>query len=1380
MYVEIVRINIATLANLLVNLRLNSKELAKDVDASRGMFDKLGTSISGIGKSLTGSVTKEITGFFHSAVDDAADFEKQVSALNAVTIDLKTGKPTADLQKMSDLALELSTHSVFSATNIALAFTELAKAGVSSTSILQGAGQAAVVLAHATGQVDKAGLEKSAEIVAIALNQFQLGGDSAMHVADILTLGANTSAASVASLGQSLSYAGTTANMAGISFEDTVAMLDAMADAGLKGSRTGTNLGQVFQNIAKPTEAATAIWSKWGTSLSDANGDFIGMAKLLPIIYSHIKDMGKLEQVQTLRDLFGIQGGRAMNALLLTQTEQAKKAGKTWADYTNNLKGSGAAVQQSKILLDNYQGSIRKFRNTLHVISIEIGLVLIPYLRKFIDLGTRILQLFFKLPPSMKKALIIFALMVALIGPLLIGIGFLIEYFAAFIVSAVLLGSILGTVAVGLYTAWGAIKNSLTGWDQLASKMTEAFRSGKTVKELLQTMPGPIRVLAEPLLNIADAIGDLFRKYNDAGFVAAMELLPDKISTIVSSLAELAIIVITATLSLIVMGGKSIIKGAESFWNWLKLAAGEQTGVPIFTGGKLQPGNTGRDMNPIEVLAHIALKLDIAIGNAAIKAKDDIRIWIEDHFFKGYWQTVTTKEPMKTRLKIEVADDTFATPYHNVETRQRVEGWFQDWAWKQGWLDTKYKLKLTPDGNILHTIKFVNWDKIRHDIIGAVESAPIKLGNLAIDGTLIAGEFLGNQIRAGGKWLKDEILLYWNQRVHLGNVMINAAVELAGDLLSIAGDAGLWIRNKILGPGQAFFGGLAGVAVNVGTVLLNAAVNFAGELGSLKDNFTSFIGTALDWVGDKTVHVGTLIIYAAAEVHKEGTDSKDDGGFVDSVVNAIESSASAAHNAGLWFAKEVFYGMGQAVGLAAGSLFTAVALLIEGIVSAITNPMQLPGLWVSFGKWLTRVVKGGVKNFASTIGDWASTFWTGIKDGFLESTPDDLITSITQPFTDAANIAGAFDDVGWAIATGLWGSAAKYLKKILPSRMVDWIFGGGGGLGGNYGFNATDAGKSAFDNKNAMNAGWPFDPNSSFVVDIDPVKVTVPIMPDYTIPEEYKNRRWLDLQAAIDDLHKGGGGGGGKLLDRFTTHVSVDVIPSYHQTGAVPNALASATTTTKVGVPDFSAFISAHMNAEHDAQAHINNINTAMAGLVMTAGARGSAAGLAFRSGISTGLSGAVLIAMISAMNINGALNLPDQYGGGYSIGYSLGEGLRDGIAFWTAIVAAQAASMVSLAILAARQAALAKSPSQKMIALGHDLVDGLLIPLVGRKSEVGAAMGSIFTFPNAPGGMGLAGAGGDVFYINVTVDGTGHNPESLGDTIANSISREIKLKKGR
>ena len=109
--------------------------------------------------------------------------------------------------------------------------TALLKAGVAAKDVLAGGLSGALDLA-AAGQMDVA---SAAETTATALNQFNLQGNQASHVADLLAAGANAAQGEVSDMAMALAQGGLVAHQTGLSVEETVAALTMFAKAGMIG-----------------------------------------------------------------------------------------------------------------------------------------------------------------------------------------------------------------------------------------------------------------------------------------------------------------------------------------------------------------------------------------------------------------------------------------------------------------------------------------------------------------------------------------------------------------------------------------------------------------------------------------------------------------------------------------------------------------------------------------------------------------------------------------------------------------------------------------------------------------------------------------------------------------------------------------------------------------------------------------------------------------------------------------------------------------------------------------------------------------------------------------------------------------------------------------
>jgi TP901 family phage tail tape measure protein len=296
-----------------------------------------------------------------AAINMAANFEQQMSAVAAVS-----GATVQEMEQLEGLALQIGKDSAYSATEAAFALEELVKAGISVENVMLGAADGAVALA-AAGGVD---IASAASVMSAALNQFQLSGDQAVHVADLLAASSSTSAAGVLDLGEALKYVGTQANLLNIPIEETITAISILADQGIKGSMAGTSLNQALLSVTAPTQRAATKMAELGISVTDLNGNFKDLPSLIKDVYNATKDLGDVAKADALDTIFGVRGGRAINALLVTQTEEARKAGKTWEEYYDGVNQAGAAAEQAAKRLDNLKGAMEFLRGSIETLVI--------------------------------------------------------------------------------------------------------------------------------------------------------------------------------------------------------------------------------------------------------------------------------------------------------------------------------------------------------------------------------------------------------------------------------------------------------------------------------------------------------------------------------------------------------------------------------------------------------------------------------------------------------------------------------------------------------------------------------------------------------------------------------------------------------------------------------------------------------------------------------------------------------------------------------------------------------------------------------------------------------------------------------------------------
>src|SRR5690606_18411973 len=215
------------------------KKIKRTGQEGKRDLDQLATTAGLFGAALVG-----VAG---AAIYAAAKFDKQMSEVSAVA-----GATSEQMDELRQAALDAGEATVFSATEAAQAEAELAKAGISAADILGGALTGALDLA-AAGSLD---LAQAAEIAAAAMNTFDLKGQDVGHIADVLAAAANKSSAGVEDLGQGLQQVGLIAAQVDLTLEETVGLLAAFADRGLKGSDGATSLKTALLRLAAPTGKA--------------------------------------------------------------------------------------------------------------------------------------------------------------------------------------------------------------------------------------------------------------------------------------------------------------------------------------------------------------------------------------------------------------------------------------------------------------------------------------------------------------------------------------------------------------------------------------------------------------------------------------------------------------------------------------------------------------------------------------------------------------------------------------------------------------------------------------------------------------------------------------------------------------------------------------------------------------------------------------------------------------------------------------------------------------------------------------------------------------------------------------------------------------------
>ena len=437
---------------------------------SKNIATTIGNNISGVGKSLssvgttlTKNVTVPLTAVGVAGLKVATDFEKGMSEVKAIS-----GATGKDFDALREKAIELGADTAFSANEVAAAMTEMAKAGWSSQQIIDGM-SGVLSAAAASGE----GLATVSTIVADAITGFGLEAKESTRIADLLTQAANSGTIGITDLGESFKYIAPVAGAMGLSVEDVTTALSAMSMAGIKGSQAGTSLRTMLTRMVKPTDAVAAAMDELGISVTNQDGSMKSLDDIVSNLRTSFDGLTESEKAKYAATLAGQEGMAGMLALLNLTEEEYNEIAKSMDN------AGGVAEKTAAIMQDNLQSKVEQLGGSLESLAIKLADYVIPYLQKFVEWLTGLVDKFTALNPETQKTILKFAAIVAAAGPVLTILGKLVSGVGGFITT---LGKIPGAVS--------KVKTGFTALTTGLKNVSEGFKLAKAGYAGLATSAG--------------------------------------------------------------------------------------------------------------------------------------------------------------------------------------------------------------------------------------------------------------------------------------------------------------------------------------------------------------------------------------------------------------------------------------------------------------------------------------------------------------------------------------------------------------------------------------------------------------------------------------------------------------------------------------------------------------------------------------------------------------------------------------------------------------------------------------------------------------------------------------------------------------------------
>lgn len=464
---------------------------------------------AGVGMATTGTLASV------ALMKPGYDFAQKNSELQAV---LGVEKDSADMVALRKQARQLGDNTAASADDAAGAQIIIAKAGGDTAAI-----QAATPVTLDMALANRRTMEENAGLLMGMRSAFQLSNDKVAHIGDVLSMTMNKTAADFDGLSDALTYAAPVAKNAGVSIEETAAMVGALHDAKITGSMAGTGSRAVLSRLQAPTGKAYDAIKELGVKTADGKGNTRPIFTILKEMQRSFEknNLGTGQRAEYMKTIFGEEASSAA-AVLMTAASSGKLD-----QLTATLKASdGKTAELVKVMQDNLGGDFKEFQSAYEAVGTDLFDQQESSLRKLVQTATGyVLKLDGWIQKNKSLATTLGVISAAAIGvvgvigaiglvawPVIIGIN-------AIIAAAGALGAVFTTISGGVIAAIGAITwpvvavaAAVVAGALLIRKYWEpvsAFFGG--VIEGLMSAFAPVGEMFAPLAPVFDGLGEKLR-----------------------------------------------------------------------------------------------------------------------------------------------------------------------------------------------------------------------------------------------------------------------------------------------------------------------------------------------------------------------------------------------------------------------------------------------------------------------------------------------------------------------------------------------------------------------------------------------------------------------------------------------------------------------------------------------------------------------------------------------------------------------------------------------------------------------------------------------------------------------------------------------------
>ncbi len=299
-------------------------------------------------------------------VDTGADFEQTlVNAAAKFPGEIRRG--TDAFIELSDAARQVGRTTEFTASQAAEGLNFLAFAGFDAQQAMA-ALPGTVDLATAA-QID---LGTATDIATDSLGAFGLMTKDAIklqenltRINDVMAKTTTTSNTNMEMLFETIKDGAPVATTAGASVETFAALAGVLANSGIKASRAGTTLKNVFVRLTAQTPEAAKVLARLGVATKDSEGNFLDVIDIIEQLNTSLADFGTADRSAVLESIFGRIPLAGVNVLLQEGAEGLR-------NYRSTLEeATGASRTMASVMRDTTSGSMKALASAIESVTIS-------------------------------------------------------------------------------------------------------------------------------------------------------------------------------------------------------------------------------------------------------------------------------------------------------------------------------------------------------------------------------------------------------------------------------------------------------------------------------------------------------------------------------------------------------------------------------------------------------------------------------------------------------------------------------------------------------------------------------------------------------------------------------------------------------------------------------------------------------------------------------------------------------------------------------------------------------------------------------------------------------------------------------------------------